>query len=163
VVSRQLAARKGANVFGERYIVQSGDNLWRIAAVTLGRGKEWPRIWRYNNRRDVVRITGRRIPNPDVIYVGQLLLIPRMTTIPVARDPLGYTPPGLVPAMSNAVPSNTTPQVANRTLRNDDAKLPNPNSPLSDQLSRLKIPLMFASGWASTAGHLRTSARQSLR
>lgn len=62
----------------ERYIVEKGDNLWRIAAKTLGGGNQWPRLWKFNNRREVVRITGRRIPNPDLIYVGQLLLIPRL-------------------------------------------------------------------------------------
>jgi nucleoid-associated protein YgaU len=36
-------------MLGERYVVAKGDNLWRIAARTLGSGKEWPRIWRYNN------------------------------------------------------------------------------------------------------------------
>lgn len=65
-------------MLGERYVVAKGDNLWRIAARTLGSGKEWPRIWRYNNRREVVRATGRAIPDPNLVRVGQVLLIPKL-------------------------------------------------------------------------------------
>jgi hypothetical protein len=65
-------------MLGDRYVVVRGDNLWRIATKMLGSGGQWPRIWRYNNRRAVVRVTGRGIPNPDLIYVGQTLLIPRL-------------------------------------------------------------------------------------
>jgi hypothetical protein len=66
------------DMLGDRYVVVRGDSLWRIAAKTLGGGKQWPRIWRYNNRPAVVRVTRRAIPNPDKIYVGQVLLIPRL-------------------------------------------------------------------------------------
>jgi hypothetical protein len=126
-------------MFGERYIVNKGDNLWRIAAATLGRGKEWPRIWRYNNRPEVVRHTGRRIPDPDRIYVGQLLMIPRLTTLPVARDPVAVgEPAGLRPAESSV----------NAAAPQSLSKEPAPSAgtattPLRDQLSRLKIPLIF--------------------
>jgi nucleoid-associated protein YgaU len=65
-------------LFGKRYVVAKGDNLWNIAEHHLGNGTQWPRIWRYNNRRDVRKLTGRGIPNPDLIYVGQLLLIPEI-------------------------------------------------------------------------------------
>jgi nucleoid-associated protein YgaU len=65
-------------MLGDRYTVVHGDNLWKIAAKSLGGGKQWPRIWRYNNRPEVARVTGRGIPNPDLIYVGQRLLIPRL-------------------------------------------------------------------------------------
>lgn len=68
-------------MLGDRYVVKKGDNLWRIAARNLGGGREWPRIWKYNNRPEVVRLTGRRIPNPDLIYVGQILYIPRLPTL----------------------------------------------------------------------------------
>lgn len=39
---------------------------------------QWSRIWRYNNRPVVVRETGRGIPNPHLIYVGQTLLLPQV-------------------------------------------------------------------------------------
>jgi hypothetical protein len=124
-------------MLGERYIVKKGDNLWHIAAAMLGRGKEWPRIWRYNNRPDVVRVTGRRISDPDRIYVGQLLLIPRLTTLPVARDPVDAAPSGLQPAMD---PSAPAPQAR---LRPESPPRTSNESPLGDQLRHLKFPLMF--------------------
>jgi nucleoid-associated protein YgaU len=71
-------------MLGDRYIVVQGDNLWRIAAKTLGGGKQWPRIWRYNNRRAVVRVTSRAVPNPDLIHVGQVLLRRGCRTSPMS-------------------------------------------------------------------------------
>src|SRR5688572_3166112 len=61
---------------GKRYVVTAGDSLWTIARARLGDGHQWKRLWRYNNRRDVVQITGRGIPDADRIYPGQLLLVP---------------------------------------------------------------------------------------
>jgi hypothetical protein len=72
-------------MLGERYVVTKGDNLWRIAARTLGSGKEWPRIWRYNNRREVVRVTGRALPDPNLVRIGQVLLIPKLPGTSVGR------------------------------------------------------------------------------
>ncbi len=63
-------------MLGERYVVTKGDSLWRIAERKLGSGTQWTRIWKYNNRAEVSRVTGRSIPNPDLIYIGQVLLIP---------------------------------------------------------------------------------------
>ena len=42
-----------------RYVVKEGDTLWDIAGHHLGDPREWPRIYTYNNRADVVRRTGR--------------------------------------------------------------------------------------------------------
>lgn len=71
-------------MLGERYCVVAGDCLWRIAARELGDPYQWPRIWRYNNRKDVIAVTGRPIPNPDLIYPHQILLIPRLPGPPPA-------------------------------------------------------------------------------
>src|SRR5258708_34243773 len=86
-------------VLGQRYVVVKGDNLWNIAKHHLGGGSQWPRIWRYNNRRDVKEITGRGIRNPDLIYIGQVLLIPYIPGTPkhATRDD-SIVPPNLVPA-----------------------------------------------------------------
>lgn len=85
-------------MLGERYVVTKGDNLWRIAARTLGSGKEWPRIWRYNNRREVVRMTGRALPDPNLVRIGQLLLIPKLPATPVAPAD-AHAEPGLPQAI----------------------------------------------------------------
>ena len=52
------------------YVVKAGDSLWRISgrADVLGRSKEWQRIYEAN--RD-------RIQDPDRIYPGQEIEIPR--------------------------------------------------------------------------------------
>lgn len=92
-------------MLGDRYTVVRGDNLWRIAARTLGGGAQWPRIWKYNNRKEVVRITGRALPDPDFIKIGQVLLIPRLPT-PVVRpivedeDSGGHLPTAVEPHVS---------------------------------------------------------------
>jgi hypothetical protein len=93
-------------MLGERYVVTKGDSLWRIAERKLGSGTQWTRIWKYNNRGEVMDATGGRgIPNPDLIYIGQVLLIP---TVPGARKkplPAG-TPPRPHP---EAQPENAFP------------------------------------------------------
>jgi nucleoid-associated protein YgaU len=55
---------------GETHVVRSGESLWRISAgpSAYGRGARWSRIYEAN--RD-------RIRNPDRIYPGQELIIPR--------------------------------------------------------------------------------------
>ena len=52
------------------YVVKQGDSLWRISgrAETLGRSAEWARLYQAN--RD-------RIADPDRIYPGQEIQIPR--------------------------------------------------------------------------------------
>ena len=47
------------------YTVVSGDTLWGIAKRFYGNGSRYPEIAKANN-----------ISNPDIIYVGQVLLIP---------------------------------------------------------------------------------------
>jgi len=63
-------------MFGRRYQIKRGDSLWSIAHENLGHGAQWPRIWRYNNRSDVIKATGHGIPDPDLIYAGRTILIP---------------------------------------------------------------------------------------
>jgi hypothetical protein len=51
---------------GEHLVVR-GNTLWDLAQSFYGNPFEWRRIWEAN--RD-------RVPNPDLIYPGQLLLVP---------------------------------------------------------------------------------------
>jgi hypothetical protein len=66
----------------QRYVVQKGDTLWDLAGRFLGSPEEWPRLYAYNNQPSVVRVTGRRIEDPDLIYAGQTLLLPILTGLP---------------------------------------------------------------------------------
>ncbi len=61
---------------GHRYRVKNGDSLATIADSQLGHAKLWPRIFAYNNRRDVQSYTRHRLTDPDKLSVGELLLIP---------------------------------------------------------------------------------------
>lgn len=50
------------------YVVVSGDSLSKIAQRLYGHGDQWPRIYEAN--RDILK-------NPDRIYPGQKLTIPK--------------------------------------------------------------------------------------
>jgi hypothetical protein len=80
-------------MLGERYVVKKGDSLWKIAERRLGSGTQWTRIWKYNNRPEVVRETGRKIPNPDLIYIGQTLILPHVPGTRPTAAPSGTPPP----------------------------------------------------------------------
>ena len=47
--------------------VRRGDSLWRIARRHLGKGKKWAAFYKANKEK---------IDNPDLIYPGQVLIIP---------------------------------------------------------------------------------------
>ena len=51
----------------ETYTVAAGDSLWGIAAKTLGSGAKWSAIYEINQAV---------IADPNLIYVGQELVIP---------------------------------------------------------------------------------------
>jgi hypothetical protein len=130
-------------MLGDRYIVKQGDSLWRVAAKTLGGGKQWPRIWRYNNRPAVVRVTGRAIPNPDRIYVGQVLLIPRL---PSERMNSGDADHQTMAHLDTAAP--TTPVAASPPGGSFVPKSPHIVShphqrTLGDRAQKLRSPLSF--------------------
>jgi hypothetical protein len=118
-----------------RYIVKPGDNLWDISSATLGHGAEWPRLWRYNNRQDVIRMTKRGIPNPDLIYPGQILLLPIVPGAPTASA-TGPTPPSRPsPPRASARPI-TTP-----ASRGPTSSSPTGSGSLSRQLPKVESPI----------------------
>lgn len=51
---------------GSEYVVKEGDSLWSIAQGAYGDNYAWSRI-----------ATANKLENPDVIYAGQKLLLPR--------------------------------------------------------------------------------------
>lgn len=63
-------ARKPAKAgTATRYVIQSGDTLWAIAKKHYGSGAEWRRIWERNKPM--------RSGNPNLIYPGEVILIPK--------------------------------------------------------------------------------------
>ena len=71
------------NVGPSGYTVVKGDCLWKIAGMKqhYGNPRLWPAIWEAN-RDGVVSAparTPKTIPNPNLIYPGQVLRIPTMT------------------------------------------------------------------------------------
>ncbi len=65
-----VAANTGS---GETYVVRSGDNMWRIAARTLGDGERWKEIAKLNPKVDA-----------DRLFVGQELVVPRGSNVSVS-------------------------------------------------------------------------------
>jgi hypothetical protein len=126
---------------GDRYIVVQGDSLWRIAAKSLGSGKQWPRIWRYNNRRAVTGVTGRGIPNPDLIRVGQVLLIPRLPTErPGGGDhdqlAMSHLPTATFAAPAPGPDAGQVTQVSKQPVRGEGRTL-------SERAKRLRSPVSY--------------------
>jgi len=56
-----------AKATAKTYTVKSGDSLWKIAQLTLGKGGRYMEI--YNLNKD-------KIKNPSLIYPGQVLMLP---------------------------------------------------------------------------------------
>ena len=76
---------------GKSYQIKQGDTLWDLAATHLGAPTEWPRLFEFNNRFEVVHSAGvRRIYDPDLIYAGSILRLPIVQSAPA---PLSLTPP----------------------------------------------------------------------
>lgn len=119
------------------YRVRRGDNLWDISQQQLGDPSQWRRIWRYNNRRDVIARTGRGIPDPDLIYPDQRLLMPILPGMGAGR---GTQSPSSNPA-SQQHASTAQPNRAGRPqpLRN----APRPSEPLAQQLPHIQSPISF--------------------
>jgi nucleoid-associated protein YgaU len=59
-------AEAGEAIESDRYVVQEGDSLWKIAVRAYGDGYKWPEIAEENNLR-----------NPNIIVPDQELKLPR--------------------------------------------------------------------------------------
>ena len=69
----------------EHYVVEFGDTLWDIAAAKYHDAFQWPIL--YHANRD-------QISNPDLIEVGQRLVIPRAPSLAAsARQEASDWPP----------------------------------------------------------------------
>jgi len=67
-VSKKKRHNRGRSHMPRRYTVRRGDSLWKIAKRYYGSGRRYGRICRANRRK---------ISNPDMIYPGQRLRLPR--------------------------------------------------------------------------------------
>jgi len=90
------------------YVVQPGDTLWRISR-------------QFGTSVDAI-VQANRIPNPNLIYVGQVLEIPgapgQPTVVPPGPTPTPQTPPPTPPPPSNQTyvvqPGDTLTRIAAR-------------------------------------------------
>lgn len=93
------------------------------------------------NRATVIRITGRGVPNPDLIYPGQVLLIPALPGVrvdPVVAARVPASPPVVnPPKASNSPPSEArSPQPMRQP-----GQPPNGGRSLSDELKEVSSPI----------------------
>ena len=68
-VQEPVGVDSSANAGSETYTVQSGDTLWKISEQVYGDGSSYMKIFEAN--------TGL-LENPDQIFPGQELTIPRL-------------------------------------------------------------------------------------
>jgi nucleoid-associated protein YgaU len=62
----KVAQDFGPAITGDNYTVAKGDSLWKVAVRAYGDGYQWVKIAHENN-----------IKNPDLIYSGNVLKLPR--------------------------------------------------------------------------------------
>jgi len=64
-----------------RKTVRRGDSLWRLAGRYLGSGARYPQIYDFHNQ-EAARHGLRHIGNPNLIFVGETILIPPRPKFP---------------------------------------------------------------------------------
>jgi LysM repeat protein len=82
-----------------QYTVQAGDTLFGIAQRYYGHGRYWHGLYRANRSQ---------IQDPNLIYVGQVLTIPRRHVVATASDPSTSDPSTSDPS-SAATTATTSP------------------------------------------------------
>jgi len=65
----------------KRLTVRRGDSLWSLACRYLGSGERYPQIYDFHNQ-EAARYGLRPIEKPDLIFVGQTILIPPRPKVP---------------------------------------------------------------------------------
>jgi len=83
-MTKKLADWEGQKAPESGYTVVKGDCLWKIAKMKYGNPYLWPAIWDANrdgvvNADQLRNSRHKKIPNPNLIYPGQVLRIPALT------------------------------------------------------------------------------------
>jgi hypothetical protein len=82
------AASPPGQVDGREYVVQADDWLSKLAEKYLGDGNQWPRIVEATNARATTDPRLVVIKNPNLIYPGQIVFIPTVSSpLPGAVEP----------------------------------------------------------------------------
>jgi hypothetical protein len=108
--------KKGAQM-GFPHTVRRGDSLWSLAGRYLGNYNRWPAIHDYHNL--TVRKNGggyrklKAIANPDLIYVGQIVMVPgRGEHVPAGVNPTRKASP-----TATAIPLNVKVEYMDISMR----------------------------------------------
>jgi len=67
-------------MLGRQYTVQQNDSLWSIAKTHLQDHNKWPLLFEHNNKPEVSQKTGSIIDHQDLIFIGQKLYIPDLSS-----------------------------------------------------------------------------------
>ena len=94
-----------------RVVVEKGDTLWEIAEEELGDGAKWPSIAKAS--ASISQDDGRRLIDPDLIYPGWDLDVPRPAT--TSKKSTTAPPATTPPARDNAPDSSSTPSTSTAT------------------------------------------------
>jgi LysM repeat protein len=83
-MKKKLADWEGIKAPEGTYTVVKGDCLWKISKMKYNSPYFWPAIWDANkngvvNMDQLSNPRHKRIPNPNLIYPGQVLRIPTLT------------------------------------------------------------------------------------
>lgn len=164
---------RGGGAGGE-VTVQRGDSLWSIAESHLGKGQEWPELYRLNRNRP--QPDGSRLTDPDLIRPGWILRLPAHHTGASGSPKVPPTPPGppITPAptigqptgqptgTASPAPEPSTPSAATEpgatpraepTDRTQPAPAPHPGRAVGVDLPGGWVALPFAAA-ISAAGAL---------
>ena len=119
-----------------RVTVEKGDTLWKIAKEELGDGAKWPRIAKASSaiRQD----DGRRLTNPDLIYPGWDLDVPR---------PAPKKNPPAAPKTTTPAPQTTTPE-STPNSRPSSSSTPSSSTAGSDSTAQAAPPPLEQPGRA---------------
>jgi LysM repeat protein len=99
-------------MLGTKYVVRQGDTLWDLAGKHFGDPTQWPQIFQHNNSMAVTNLTGTKIVDANLIFVGQVIFLP-------AKPQSAGSIPGRAPSQppSTVKPPSAKPAPAGQSGR----------------------------------------------